>query len=146
MNKYATLSTKTSARPPTRPSMRSNVLQSMSRFATQSRSSNATRCRSSSAEQSRTPSTSRSATPSTMRSARALSPPMEGPAADPAADLVDRDAKASEEALVELLMDMAQLLLLLVARSPGKSATMLQDKFQDRNAQTYQGRNVRMCP
>merc|ERR550517_644761 len=49
-----------------------------------------------------------------MRSARAPSPPMEGPAADPAADLVDRDAEALEEALVELRMDMVQLLLLLV--------------------------------
>merc|ERR550517_2341632 len=79
-----------------------------------------------------------------MRSARAPSPPMEGPAADPAADLVDRDAEALEEALVELRMDMVQLLLLLVARSQGRSATMLQDKFPDRNAQTCQGRSVRM--
>jgi len=56
----------------------------------------------------------------------------------------DQDAEASEEALEELRMGMAQLLLLLVARSQGKSATMLQDKFPDRNAQTCQGRNVRM--
>merc|ERR1719397_2445517 len=69
-----------------------------------------------------------------MRSARALSQPMEGPAADPAAALVDRDEEASEEALVELPMDMAQLLLLLVARSQGKSAT------------TCQGKSAEMCP
>merc|ERR1712203_670086 len=80
---------------------------------------------------------SRSATPCTMRSARVLSLPMAASA--------DQDAEASEEALEELRMGMAQLLLLLVARSQGKSATMLQDKFPDRNAQTCQGRSVRMC-
>merc|ERR1712203_439006 len=79
---------------------------------------------------------SRSATPCTMRSARVLSLPM--------AASVDQDAEASEEALEELRMDMAQLLLLLVARSQGKSATMLQDKFPDRNARMCQDRNVRM--
>jgi len=72
---------------------------------------------------------SRSATLCTMRSARVLSLPMEGPAAVPVGALVapvalvDLDAVALEEALEELRMDMAQLLLLLVVRSQGKSAT-----------------------
>jgi len=66
---------------------------------------------------------SRSATLSTMRSARVLSLPMAGPAVGPVVASVDLDAEASEEALEELRMDMVQLLLLLVVRSQGKSAT-----------------------
>jgi len=73
---------------------------------------------------------SRSATLCTTRSARVLSLPMAGPAAVPVGALVapvealvDLDAEALEEALEELRMDMAQLLLLLVVRSQGKNAT-----------------------
>jgi len=52
-----------------------------------------------------------------------LSLPMAGPAVGPVVASVDLDAEASEEALEELRMDMVQLLLLLVVRSQGKSAT-----------------------